>query len=115
MPGFEICFTHGAGTPFLGFASAVNSRRLLAGIYLFLFVAIGLGGGTLFLKSRQEYLLQRQNQEKLGREVADLRARVAAQERYLERLRSDPALLEREIRQRLKYTRPGEWVFDFSE
>jgi cell division protein DivIC len=93
----------------------VNSRRLLAGLYLILFLAIGLGAGTLYLKMRQEYETQRRTQAKLAHEVADLRTKVDAQERYLKRLREDPALVERLLRERLKYSKPGEWVFDFVE
>jgi cell division protein FtsB len=93
----------------------VNSRRLLVGLYLLLFLGLSLGAGTLFLKLRQGYDRQRLAQEALRKDVADLRARIAAQEKYLERLRTDPVLVERLLRERLKYSRPNEWVFDFVE
>ena len=93
----------------------MNTRRLLAGLYLLLFVGISLGAGVLTLKTRQEYQKQRRTQEALVHQVAELKAKVAAQERYLDRLRTDPALSERLLRQRLNYSRPNEWVFDFVE
>ena len=93
----------------------MNSRRLLAGLYLLLFLGISLGAGTLILKTRQEYQKQRRTQETLVRQVSELKAKVAAQERFLDRLRTDSALSERLIRQRLNYSRPNEWVFDFVE
>ena len=112
---FEICFTHKAGAPFLGFVFAVNSRRLLVGLYLLLFLGISLGAGTLTLKMRQEYGKQRLTQQALVRQVAELKVKVAAQEKYLARLHTESALLERLLRERLKYSRPNEWVFDFVE
>lgn len=93
----------------------MNSRRLIAGLYLLLFLGICLGAGTLTLKMRQEYQKQRLTQQALVRQVAVLKAKVAAQEKYLERLHTDPALSERLLRERLKYSRPNEWVFDFVE
>lgn len=48
------------------------------------------------------------------REVAELEAQVAAQQARVEKLREerdawdDPAFIEREARERLKYVRPGE-------
>jgi cell division protein DivIC len=93
----------------------VNSRRLLAGLYLLLFLGISLGAGTLTLKTRQEYGKQRRTQAELAQRLDELKAKVAFQERYLKRLREDPVLVERLLRQRLNYSRPNEWVFDFSE
>ncbi len=93
----------------------MNSRRLLAGLYVLLFLALSLGAGTLYLKLRQGYDRQRRAQEALRKDVAELRGKVAAQEKYLERLRTDPVLVDRLLRERLKYSRPNEWVFDFVE
>jgi cell division protein FtsB len=45
--------------------------------------------------------------------LAAARERLADQERFLQRLRSDPVLVEKVIRQRLGYGRPGEVVFRF--
>jgi cell division protein FtsB len=93
----------------------VNSRRLLAGLYLLLFLAIGLGAGTLYLRLRQGYERQRQAQAALRTQVAELTAKVAKQEQYLARLRTDPVLVERLLRERLRYSRPSELIFDFPE
>ncbi len=101
--------------PFLGSLSAVNSRRLLVGLYVLLFLGISLGAGTLTLKTRQEYQKQRRTQAELGLRLRELKTKVASQDLYLKRLREDPVLVERLLRQRLNYSRPNEWVFDFAE
>ena len=69
----------------------------------------------LLLQNWQAYQEQRRVQAELSAQVAELKATVAAQEVYLQRLRTDPALVERLLRQRLNYSRPSEWVFDFVE
>jgi len=45
----------------------------------------------------------------------ELEARLREQEIVLERLRSDPAYVEKVIRRRLGYAKPDEFVFRFPE
>ena len=42
-------------------------------------------------------------------------ARLQQQQKYLEQLRSDPALVDRIIRRKMGYSRPDEFVFRFEE
>ena len=77
---------------------------ILAGIvYGFVELRSSQGIPGLLEKRRQVHELELQNQ-KLHREIEDKKTRI-------QRLRSDPAEQEQEIRQRLKLVKPGEKVF----
>jgi len=91
----------------------VNSRRAIAALYAVLLGLFGLGGGMLFLEARAEQAALRGRQSRLERELAAAKSRLAEQEQFLSRLRTDPVLAEKVIRQRLGYGRPGEVVFRF--
>jgi cell division protein FtsB len=91
----------------------VNSRRAIAALYAVLLGLFGLGGGMLFLEARAEQAALRGRQVRLERELAAAKARLSEQEQFLSRLRTDPVLAEKVIRQRLGYGRPGEVVFRF--
>ncbi|MFZ9746729.1 MAG: FtsB family cell division protein [Opitutaceae bacterium] len=91
----------------------MNSRRAIAALYAVLLGLFGLGGGMLFLEARAEQAALRGRQARLERELATAKARLAEQEQFLSRLRTDPVLAEKVIRQRLGYGRPGEVVFRF--
>lgn len=91
----------------------MNPRRTIVLLYALLLTALGVGSGLLFLEARAEYNALQERQAGLQRELTAARARLAEQERFLLRLRSDPAFAEKVIRQRLGYGRPGEVVFRF--
>ena len=91
----------------------MNSRRAIALLYVVLLTVFGVGTGLLFLEARGEYNALKIKQAASQRELAAARERLADQERFLQRLRSDPVLVENVIRQRLGYGRPGEVVFRF--
>jgi len=91
----------------------VNSRRAITALYAVLLGLFGLGGGMLFLEARAEQAELRNRQARLERELAAAKSRLAEQEQFLSRLRTDPVLAEKVIRQRLGYGRPGEVVFRF--
>ena len=91
----------------------MNSRRAITALYAVLLGLFGLGGGMLFLEARAEQAELRNRQTRLERELAAAKSRLAEQEQFLSRLRTDPVLAEKVIRQRLGYGRPGEVVFRF--
>ena len=91
----------------------VNSRHASAILYVVLLTVFGFGTGALFLDARAEYNALKQKQAASQRALAAAKNRLAEQERFLERLRSDPVLVEKVIRQRLGYGRPGEVIFRF--
>lgn len=108
----EISFTR---PPLLLFicGHTVNSRRVVALLYVVLLTVFGVGSGLLFLEARAEYDALKAKQAAFERDLAAARTRLAEQERFLQRLRSDPVLVEKVVRQRLGYGRPGEVVFRF--
>ena len=91
----------------------MNSRHAIALLYVVLLTAIGVGTGALFLDARAEYNALKQKQAASERELTAAKKRLAEQERFLERLRSDPVFVEKVIRRRLGYGRPGEVNFRF--
>jgi len=91
----------------------VNSRRAIVLLYVVLLTVFGVGTGLLFVEARGEYNALKEKQATIQRELAAARARLAEQDRFLQRLRADPVLVEKVIRQRLGYGRPGEVVYRF--
>ncbi len=82
-------------------------------LYLALLVAMGLGAGYLFYGARGEYRRLVQTEAANRRRLAEAETRLTEQERILERLRTDPAYVERVIRRKLGYARPDEFIFRF--
>ena len=80
-------------------------------------VAAGvLSGLTVVLaQTRAEYERVREVEAHTRRRLAEVEMRLAEQEVVLERLRTDPAYVERVIRRRLGYAKPDEFVFRFDE
>lgn len=88
-------------------------RRSVIAFYALLFVALTVFAGLFFLRTYGEFqALQTQNVEN-QQQLAELEQRLADQQSTLERLRGDPAFVERVIRERLGYARPDEVVFRF--
>lgn len=80
-----------------------------------LFTALLLWAVTFFVQMHRE-LKTLQAQETTNRKrLADAEAKLQQQEKYLDRLRHDPALVEQLIRQKLGYARGDEFVFRFEE
>ncbi len=93
----------------------MNFSKLIQGIFLALFTALLLWAATFFVQMHRE-LKALQAQEALNRRrLAEAEARLAQQDKYLDRLRHDPALVEQLIRQKLGYARGDEFVFRFEE
>ncbi len=91
----------------------MNSRRLIAALYFVLLTGVGIWVGGMFLEARAEYLQLKQTQAASQAKLAAKEAELREQERILERLRTDPAFVEKVIRKRLGYARPGEVIFRF--
>ena len=88
-------------------------RKFILGFYAALFVAVTLLAANFFVEMERELTtLHRQERASLER-LAEAEARLQAQEKYLDQLRHDPALVERLIRQKLGYVRSQEFVFRF--
>lgn len=80
-------------------------------------VALGVIGGlaVVLAQTRAEYAQVRQLEIRTRQRLAEVETKLAEQELVLERLRSDPAYVERVIRRRLGYAKPDEFVFRFEE
>jgi cell division protein DivIC len=92
---------------------AVNLRRLIVGLYFAVFVGLGLASAAFFWRTRAEYNRFRQVEAENQRLLAETEAKLAEQERILDRLRHDPAYVEKIIRQQLGYARPDQFIFRF--
>jgi cell division protein FtsB len=93
----------------------VNARRIIIWIYAGLFIGVGLVSGAFLFRTYQEYAqLQRMEAESRQR-LAQAEQRLRDQERVLERLRTDPAYVEKVIRRQLHYARPSELIFHFED
>ena len=91
----------------------MNFSKLILGLYAALFAAVALWAAGFFLQMERELTTLRQQERASRRRLAEAEARLQAQEKYLDQLRHDPALVERIIRQKLGYVRAREFVFRF--
>ena len=64
---------------------------------------------------KKSYDQLKQQQAISERRLAEAEARLQEQQKILDRLRNDPAYVEKIIRQRLGYSKPDEFVFRFKE
>ena len=92
-----------------GLANRPVDRRLLVGVLAVMFltaVAIGSNGMLRVWEMRREL-------ETLERDIVQLRAQTERLTQTVERLRNDPAYIEKLAREDLGYVRPGETVLKF--
>ncbi len=80
-----------------------------------LFTALLLWGVTFFVQMHRELKTLQAQEEANRKHLAEAEAKLQQQEKYLDRLRHDPALVEQLIRQKLGYVRGDEFVFRFEE
>ncbi len=93
----------------------MNFRRLIVGLYLLVFLVIGVASGLYFWDTREEYNRLLRLEAASEQRLAEAQAKLAEQDKILERLRTDPVYVEKVIRQRLGYARPDEYIFRFQE
>jgi cell division protein FtsB len=93
----------------------VNLRRVIVGFYFVLFLGVGLTSGVFFLQARAEYGLLKQQEAESRRKLEESEAKLREQEKIIERLRNDPAFVEKVIRRRLNYAKPDEFIFRFED
>jgi cell division protein FtsB len=93
----------------------VNSRRLIVTLYALLFVGLAVGAGALFIDARAEYNQLKLAEADAKRRLAEAQAELARRKQILERLQTDPEFVEKVIRQRLGYAKPGEYIFRYEK
>lgn len=93
----------------------MNPHRLITTLYAGLMVVLALAAGAWFMDARAEFRRLKQVEAEREQLLANARSRLAEQEKILKRLREDPAFVEKVLRQRLVYGRPGEIVFRYED
>ena len=101
--------------PAAGNSLPVNYGKLLLGFYAALFVGVALCAAVFFVQMERDLTTLRLQEEAGQRRLDAAVARLQEQEKYLDRLQHDPALVERIIRQKLGYAKSSEFVFRFEE
>ena len=111
---FEISFTRGRALPLMGVLT-VKPRQFIVLLYVVLLAGSGVGAGALFLEAKAEYNQLKLIEATMRQRLASEQARLKAQEEILRRLRTDPEYVEKILRTRWGYARPGEVIFRFPE
>ena len=93
----------------------MNFSKLILGIYGALFVGVALWGITFFVQMQRDLTTLRLLESVNQRRLDEATARLQVQEKYLDRLQHDPALVEQIIRRKLGYARTQEFVFRFED
>jgi cell division protein DivIC len=93
----------------------VNFGKIIQVFFVVVFIAITLWAATFFVQMHRELKTLRAQEAANQRRLTDAQGRLAQQEKYLDRLRHDPALVEMLIRQKLGYAKGEEFVFRFEE
>jgi cell division protein FtsB len=93
----------------------VKFRKTIVSLYLLLIAGLGIAGSYLFLDARQEYARLEQVEAQNRQRLAEAQERLRQQERVLDRLRSDPAYVDKVIRKKLGYAKPDEFIYRFEE
>jgi cell division protein DivIC len=93
----------------------VNFSKLILGIFGAAFAAVLFWAVSFFVQMHREFTVLRAQEEHNRQRLAETEAKLAVQEKYLEQLRHDPLLVERLIREKLRYSKGEEFVFRFEE
>lgn len=93
----------------------MNPSKLVNGFFAVLFTGIALWAVTFFVGMHRELKALQVQEEANRMRLAAAEAKLKDQSAYLDRLRNDPALVERIIRQKLGYAKGDEFVFRFEE
>jgi cell division protein DivIC len=93
----------------------VNFRQVILTLYILLLSGLGIGGLVLFKDVHDEYAQLRQAEAADRRRLLDAQNRLRDQEKVLERLRDDPAFVDKVIRMKLGYAKPDEFIFRFED
>lgn len=93
----------------------MNWNKAITLIFLVLFAAVGGYAGVFFLEMSRELTQLRAQERMYQRRLAEAQERLAAQEKHLAQLRSDPKVVEQVIRKKLGYVRAQEFVFRFDD
>lgn len=93
----------------------MNLNKVILGVFGAAFAAVALWGVSFFVQMHREITVLRAQENHNRQRLAETEAKLAAQEKYLDQLRHDPVLVERLIREKLRYSKGEEFVFRFED
>ena len=93
----------------------MNLSKFINGLFVVLFIGITLWAVTFFVQMKRELKSLQAQEQANQRRLAEAEAKLQAQEKYLDRLKHDPVLVEQLIRQKMAYAKPDEFIFRFEE
>ncbi len=93
----------------------MNPSRLILWFLGAAFVAVTLFAVSFFVQMHRDFTALRAQESHNQRRLTEAEEKLRAQEKYLDQLRHDPALVERLIRQKLGYAKSEEFVFRFDD
>ena len=93
----------------------MNWPKFVSGLFILLFAGIAFCAGVFFLQMHRELSTQRTQEAANEQRRKEAQAKLTEQQKYLDRLQHDPALIESVIRKKLGYVRAGEFVFRFED
>ena len=113
--GIEISFTRDGSAPLIATEVSVKPHRVIVATSVVSMVAMLVVAGAWFVEAQAEYRQLKATEASTAQLVADAKKRLAEQQRILDRLKSDPAFVEKVVRQNLFYARPKEIIFRFED
>ncbi|HEY4299340.1 MAG TPA: septum formation initiator family protein [Candidatus Didemnitutus sp.] len=93
----------------------VHWPKVISGVFLAIFVATAAWAAVFFLQMQHDLKALRAQESANQHHLVEAQERLATQQRYLDRLQHDPALIESIIRKKLGYVRAEEFVFRFED
>ncbi len=93
----------------------MNPRRLFLACFVVLFAGLSALVVVYFYQTRQEYVRLKAMNAETHQKLLDAQVRLEQQETVLQRLKTDPAYVERVIRSKLGYAKPDEQIFRAQE
>ncbi len=93
----------------------MNTRRIFRICFAAAFAVVAAFAVLYFLDSREEYEKLKLTEAKNRRRLDEVTRQLHEQETILQRLRTDPAYVEKIIRRKLGYAKPDETIFRFED
>lgn len=92
---------------------SLNTRTAIILLYVGLITAFSVGFGAFLLDATQEYDRLKRDEAASQARLQEAQAKLDRQTETLKRLREDPDYVEKVIRRRLGYAKPGDVIFRF--
>lgn len=89
--------------------------NLFVFLFILLFPLLGFSFFLFFQQTYREYATVKDREADYIDRLTKVERELVEKEEYLDRLLNDPAFLEKVIREKLGYVRPGEYLFRFEK